>query len=121
MEDPSPTPSTATPRRWFYGAAVLLMSAGVIVAFVQKGRESAAGTTVAKQFAADGKRTGAQRNEVRQIVRDAERWRLLSYAAVFLAMASWCAAACRHEKCRGTRVIVLSLMALYVGLELLMV
>jgi hypothetical protein len=58
---------------------------------------------------------------LQQIIRDAERWQLLSLAAVFLAAGLWCAAGCRGEKPRGTRVILMSLLAIYIGLELLMV
>ena len=114
-------PSAATPRRWFYGAAVLLMSVGVIVAFIQKGRESAVATTAAKQFAAGVKRTDEQRSEVRQIILAAQRWQLLGFAAVFLALASWCARRFARKNARGTWAIILSLLAIYVGLELLMV
>jgi hypothetical protein len=113
--------SAATPRRWFYSAAVILMLVGVAAAFVQKRRESAVTQTVAKRAAARFHGTEESRDEMQQIVREAELWALASFAAVFLAMLSWAVALSRFEERRGTWAILVSLLALYVGLQLIMV
>jgi len=113
--------SAALPRCWFYAAAALLMLIGVAAAFVQKGRESMVGQTAAKRTAAGLHETEESRNEVQQIIRDAERWQVLSLAAVFLAIVSWSIALSRHERLRGGWMVVVVFLALYVMLELMMV
>ena len=120
MDAPPDTVSAAAPRRWFYGAAVLFMLLGVAVAFVQKGRESAVGQTAARRIAT-GVHENEYHNEVQQIIRDAQCWADLSLAAVFLAIVSWAVAVRRRERRRGTWAILVSLFALYVMLQLMMV
>ncbi len=121
MDAPSDTPTTATPRRWFYGAAVLLMLVGVGTAFVQKGRESAVAITGA-QWADSGRKDPVKHeNDVQQIIRDAKRWAMLSLATVLVAMVSWGIAVGRCERLRGARALIVLLLALWVMLELIMV
>jgi hypothetical protein len=112
--------SAAVPQRWFYTAAVILMLVGVAAAFVQKNRESAVGVTVARRIAA-GVHEEGYRNEADQLIRDAQCWEVLGLAAVGLAIVSWMIALWRREKHRGTWAIIVSLFALYVGLQLIMV
>ncbi len=121
MDVPSDTVPVKSPRHWFYGAAMLLMLLGVAVAFVQKGRESAVARTAAKQIASGVQRTEADHEAVQQIIRDAERWEMAGFAAVFSALVSWAVAVSRREKPRGGGAALVSLLALYVGLQLLMV
>jgi cation transport ATPase len=118
---PSDTASTAAPRRWFYGAAVILMLIGVTAAFFEKGYESNVAITVAKRIASGVQETDEHRNSVQQIIQNAERWQFLSLTAVFLAMVSWSIAAWRREKLCGAWVVVVSSLALYILLELMMV
>jgi hypothetical protein len=117
----SDTPSVASPRRWFYGAAVVLMLIGVATAVVQKARESAVAQTGARRAAAGLPVTKASQAEVQQIIREAHRWADVSLAAVFFAMVSWRVAVSRREKRCGANVVVVCLLALYVMLQLMMV
>jgi hypothetical protein len=121
MDTPPDTPSAASSRRWFYGAAMLLLLVGVTAAFFQIVREGAVAATGAKRIAAGVQETDEHRNNLQQIIQDAERWQILSLAAVSLAIASWGIAVWRHETLRGAWVIIVSLLALYVVLELLIV
>jgi hypothetical protein len=121
MPTASDEPSAATPRRWFYSAAVILMLVGVAAVFMQKARESAVGMTAAKRAAAGLHATEESREEVEHIIREAGLWAMASFTAVFLAMLSWAAALSRFEKRQGTWAILVSLLALYVGLQLIMV
>jgi hypothetical protein len=121
MDAPSDSSSAPTPRRWFYGLAVLLMLVGVVTAFVQKGRESAVAVSGAKWFASGRKEPVKHENDVQQIIRDASRWAMLSLAAVVAAMVSWGVAVSRRERLRGSWAVIVSLLALWVGLQLIMV
>ena len=95
--------------------------AGVVVAVVQKNRESAVARTVARRAAAGLHPTVAFESEVQQIIRDAAHWQAASLAVVFLAMVSWFVSLQQHEKCRGAWMLLAPLFVLYVLLELLMV
>jgi hypothetical protein len=121
MAAPSDVTSTPTPRPWFYGAAVILTFIGVTAAFFQKGLESNVAVTVAKRIASGVQETDEHRNSVQQIIENAERWQILSLAAVLLTIVLWGIAVWRREKLRGTWAIIVSLLALYVMLELMMV
>jgi hypothetical protein len=121
MDTPSDTLLPPTPRRWFYGVAVLMMLIGVATAVVQKGRENAVAVTVAKRIASGVQETEEHWNNVRQIIQDAKSWRILSLVIVSLAIVSWGIAAGRGEKCRGIWIIIVSLLALFVAIELIMV
>jgi membrane-associated PAP2 superfamily phosphatase len=113
--------SAPTPRRWFYGLAVLLMLAGVVTAFVQKGRESAVAIAGAKWAASGPNEPIKHENDVQQIIHDANRWAMLSLAAVVAAMASWGVAVSRRERLCGSWAVIVSLLALWIGLQLIMV
>ena len=113
--------TAAAPRRWFYATAVILMVIGVTAAFLQKVQESNVAVTVAKRIASGVQETDERRNSVQRIIQNTWRWQMLSLAAVFSAVASWSIAGWRRENCRVTRLIVASFLALYIGLELIMV
>lgn len=121
MDASSDTLSVESPRHWFSGAAMLLMLFGVAFAFVQKGRESAVARTAAKQIASGVQRTEADHEAVQQIIQDAEGWEITGFAAVLSTLVSWAIAVSRREKPRGGGAVLVSLLALYVGLQLLMV
>lgn len=121
MDAPSDAMSAEAPRRWFYGAAVLLLILGVTAAFFQKGRESSVAITGAMRFASGRPETNESRNEVQRIIQIAALWHSLSLAAVLLAILSWCIAIGRRENHRWVWVPVAVLLALYVLLELMMV
>ena len=57
MNAPSEITSAAAPRQWFYGAAIILMLAGVAAAIVEKGREGAVAITVARRIASHAQET----------------------------------------------------------------
>jgi hypothetical protein len=114
-------PVSAEPHGSCYAVAMILMFAAVTLALVQKKYESSVAVTVAKRYAAGIKETDEHQNRVRQIIRSAEGWQTLSIAAIFLAIVSWAITVSRSEKWRGARVILISLLALYVGLQLIMV
>lgn len=97
------------------------MLIGVAAAFVQKGREGAVAMTGAKRAAAGLRATEESRNEVRQIIQDAHRWASVSLVAVVLAMVSWSVAVRRRERRCGTWAILVSLLAFYAGLQLILV
>lgn len=119
--DASDTVGSAAPGPWFYGLAVLLMAIGVAAAFVQKGHESAAAQSVARQIASGITRTDADRTAVEQTLAAARGWTCASFMAVFLAIVAWAVAVKRHEKRRGSWIVIVALFALYVGLQWLMV
>jgi hypothetical protein len=121
MENPPDAAVVKTPRRWFYGLAGLLLWLAVAAAFQQKGCESSVATTTATRLAAGEKATNASRINVQKIIQNAERWEMLSYAAVLLALVSWGIALWRREKSRWVWVCLVGLLALYVMLELMMV
>jgi hypothetical protein len=100
-----------TQRPWFYGAAVFLMLLGVIAAFFQKLAEGTVTADAAKGFVS-GARIG-------ELIVVAERWTVLSYAVIFLAIVSWCTAVWRRESQRSMWVPVAILFCFYVLLELL--
>jgi hypothetical protein len=114
-------PSAASPRRWFYAAATLLMLIGVAAAFVQKSRESKVARTGAIRAAAGLQPTEDSRIEVQQIIRDARYWQSASLTAVFLSILSWGIALTRRENTRASWAVLVSLFALYVALQLMMV
>ena len=99
--------SRAAPRCWFYMAAVLLMLIAVTIAFVQKRRESGVAIVGARRAAAGAQVTDEYRNSVQQIIQDAERWAILSFAAVLSAIVSSGVALRRHETLRGAWVVVI--------------
>jgi hypothetical protein len=121
MDTPSDPLSAPTPRRWFYGLAVLLMLVGVVTAFVQKGRESAVAIAGAKWATSDRKEPVKHENDVQQIIHDANCWAMLSLAAVVAAMVSWAVAVSRREMLRGAWAVIVSLLALWIALQLMMV
>lgn len=97
------------------------MVIGVASAFVQKGRESAVAVAVAKRIASGVRETQQHRNEVEYIISSANRWQAISLLAVIAAMGSWRIAVSRHERLCGSWAIIVSLLALWIGLQLLMV
>lgn len=113
--------SATGPCAWFYGAAVLLLIVGVTAAFVQKIREGAVAVTAAKRIASGVQETESHRNSIQRIIHEAQRWEMLGLAAVSLAVVSWGIAAWRREKHRGTWAVIISLLAFFVLLQLLMV
>lgn len=121
MDAASDTLPATTPRPWFRAAAVLLMLIAVAAAFVQKGSESNVAQAGAKRAAAGAPLTQEYKNHVARIIRNARHWQLAGLAAVCLAFASWSVALWRREKLRGFAAILVSLLALYVGLQLMMV
>lgn len=121
MGAPSDTACAAAPRCWFYVATVFLMLIGVTAALFQKVHEGNVAITVAKRIASGVQETDEHRNSVQQIIQNAERWKILSLAAVFLAVVSWSIAAWRREKLRVAWMVVVSFLALYILLELMMV
>ena len=121
MDAPSDPSSAKPPRRWFYGLAVLLMLVGVVTAFVQKGRESTVAISGAKWVASGAKEPIKHQDDVQQIIYDAARWAMLSLVAVLAAMVSWGVAVWRRERLHGSWAVIVSLLALWVGLQLLMV
>jgi hypothetical protein len=120
-DTPSDTPVVASPRRWFYVAALVLMLAGAAAAFVQKGRESAAAQTTARRVASGVQQTDADRNTVGRIIEDAHCWAHVSFAAVFSAIVSWGVAVVRREKLRWAWAGIVVLFAFYFLLELIIV
>jgi len=115
------SPTTDLPRCRFRKAAILLMLIGVVLAFIQKGRESAVAATVARQMAAGVGRTEESQRKVENILQEAHCWATASHAVALLAIVLWLVALTRREKYPGAGAIFVSLLALYVGLELLMV
>jgi hypothetical protein len=97
------------------------MLVGVVAAFVQKGRESAVAVSEAKWAATGRKEPVKHENDVRQIIHDASRWAMLSLAAVVAAMVSWGVAVSRRERLRGSWAVIVSLLALWIGMQLIMV
>jgi len=61
-------------------------------------------------------------NNVPSLLHSAEHWQVLSLAAVLAIMLSWGIAVRRREKCCGVWwVLIVSFLALWIGLELMMV
>jgi hypothetical protein len=114
-------PSAEAPRHWFYRAAVLLLLVGVTAAILQKEREGAVAKAGAARIAARAEATEEYKSNVQHFTQAAEHWMMLSLAATFLAIVSWCIAIWRRENHRWVWVPVVVLLSLYVLLELMMV
>jgi cell division protein FtsW (lipid II flippase) len=113
--------SATTPPFAFYGFAILLLLVAVTVALVQKHFEDRVGTSVATRIAAGLKDTDQTKSEVQSLIRKAGCWEVVGAVAVLLALLSSGAAVWRHERCRWVWIFIVVLLAVYVGLEFLMV
>ena len=109
MQQTTDVPVPQQSRRIFYVAAIFLLLVAVALAFIQKRHESA----VAIEFVKGG--------NVQQHIQEAQRWFLVSLATVATAMFSCGIALYRREKQRWTRVSIVVLLMLYVGLQLIIV
>lgn len=112
---------TETPRRFFYGLAILLLLLAVAATFVQKRYEGGVGTSAASRIATGAMETSESKSEVGGLIWKAECWEVVGVVAVSLALLSCGIAAWRREKHRWAWVWIVVLLSLYVGLELLMV
>jgi hypothetical protein len=113
--------STTTPSRAFYGLAILLLLVAVAAALVQKHFESRVGTSAATRTAAGLDETDQTKSEVQSLISKAECWEVVGALAVSLALLSCGIAVWRHERCRWSWICIIVFLAMYVGLELLMV
>ena len=113
-----------TPRkagRIFYFTTVTLLLGAVVVALIQKDRESAVAMLAARRVAAGTEATDEFKSNVQHTIRDAEHWGMLSLVVVSLAILSWGIAIWRREKHRSARFCVVVFLSLYVLLQLIMV
>lgn len=110
-----------TPRRLFYGLAVVLMWIGVTAAFVQKRHEGWATVSVANRIAAGVKENSASAGEVNRLIWNAQCCEMIGIAAVSLALLSCGIATWRRESHPWVWVAIVVLLSLYILLELMMV
>jgi hypothetical protein len=113
--------STTTPLGTFYSLAILLLLMAVAATFVQKHHEARVGTSVATRTATGLNDTDQTKSEVQSLIWKAGCWEAVGAVAVALALLSCGIAAWRHEQCRWSWMCIIVLLAVYVGLELLMV
>jgi hypothetical protein len=113
--------STTAPPRAFYGLAIVLLLMGTAAAFVQKHFEGKVGASVATRTATGLNDTDQTRSEVQSLIWKAECWKVVGAVAVSLTLLSCGIAAWRHEQCRWSWMCIIAILAVYVGLQLLMV
>jgi hypothetical protein len=114
-------PLTGTPRRSFYGLAVILLLIAVAAAFVQKRYESGVAASGVGRIAAGVTETSESKGEVERLIWNARCWQMIGFGAALLALLSCGIAARSREKHRWVWVGIVVLLALYVLLELMMV
>lgn len=108
-------------ERIFYYMAIALMLMAIATSFIQKRRESAVAIAGATRAAIGAERADEFEGDVRQNVEAAERWQMLSLAAVLLGVLSGGVAIWRREKPRWGWACVVVLLFLAVMLQLMMV
>ena len=94
---------------FFYFATIIFLLGAIVVVFLQKQLEGAAGIIV------------ASKGDAQQILQGADYWRNVSFATVGLAILCWGISLWYQEKYRWVRVPVIVLLLFYVLLQLLMV
>ena len=107
--------------RIFYCAAIASLLVSIATTFVQKRHESAVATAGTTTALVGEEGADVHQSNVRINIEVAERWRILSLAAITLGMSSWGVAIWRREKncCALAGVVVL--LSLAVMLQLTMV
>jgi hypothetical protein len=112
---------TGTPRRVFYGLAVILLLLAVASAVVQKVYEGGVGISGARRMAAGLKETEESKGEVNRLIWNAGCWQGVGLTAALLALVSCGIANTRRENHRWVWVSIVVLLAFYIMLELVMV